>query len=91
MIDIRKPLMRGIMVKVGNAEKDKWCPFAYEFLPDFCYTCGRIGHVDKQCDVRLEQGEKQQFSKNLRCMMERKKGEGFEERRFLGGRPRGPW
>jgi len=58
VIDICKPLMRGIMVKVGSEEKDKWCPFAYEFLPDFCYTCGCIGLVDKQCEIRLEKGEK---------------------------------
>lgn len=46
LIDIRKPLMRGIMVTVGTGaeEREKWCPFAYEFLPDFCYVCGRIGH-----------------------------------------------
>ena len=31
VIDICKPLMRGIMVKVGSEEKDKWFPFAYEF------------------------------------------------------------
>lgn len=35
IIDIRNPLMRGIMVTVGRTEKEKWCPFAYEFLTDF--------------------------------------------------------
>jgi hypothetical protein len=48
LINIRKPLMRGITVKVGNPEKEKRCSFAYEYLPDFCYTCGHISHVDKQ-------------------------------------------
>lgn len=71
VIDIRKPLMRSIMVKVGSEEKDKWCPFAYKFLPDFCYTCGSIGHVDKQCEIRLEKGEKQQFYKSMRHIPER--------------------
>lgn len=55
VIDIRKPLMHGITVTVGVDEKEKWCPFAYEFLPDFCFVCDRIGHVDKQC--MLEKGE----------------------------------
>lgn len=91
IIDIRNPLMRGIMVTVGMTEKEKWCPFAYEFLTDFCYVCGRIGHVDKQCEVRLEQGEKQQFSKSLRFIPERRKGDIFEDRRSQGFRPRGPW
>jgi hypothetical protein len=37
---VRKPLMRGVTVFVGEPEKPLWCPMEYEFLPDFCYTCG---------------------------------------------------
>lgn len=46
----------------------------YEFLPDFYYTCGIIGHIDKVCNKQLKEGEEQQFSKKLRFMLE-KKGE----------------
>lgn len=42
VLDTRKPLMCGIMIKVGEEEKDKWCPFAYEFLSDFCYVCAAL-------------------------------------------------
>lgn len=59
VIDIRKPLMRGITVKVGDAEKEKWCSFLYEFLPDFCYMCGHIGHTDRQCEMKLGKDEVQ--------------------------------
>lgn len=40
--DIRKPLMRGVTLLVGEGVKEKevWCPLVYEYLPDFCYTCG---------------------------------------------------
>lgn len=62
-LDIRKPLMRGATLHVGDDEKPIWCPLVYEFLPDFCYTCGRIGHLDKCCEVMLKDGETQQFSK----------------------------
>jgi hypothetical protein len=90
LIDVRKPLMRGIMVKVGNPEKEKWCSFAYEYLPDFCYTCGLIGHTDKQCSIRSESGETQQFSRSLRFIPEKRRGEGSEERRSFS-KSRGPW
>ncbi|CAD6247810.1 unnamed protein product [Miscanthus lutarioriparius] len=83
--------MRGITVKVGREEKEKWCSFAYEFLPDFCYTCERVGHIDKQCEVRLEAGETQQFSKCLRYIPEKKKMEGFQDRSSQSGRLRGGW
>lgn len=88
-IDIRQPIMRGITVKVGKDEKEKWCPFAYEFLPVFCYTCGRIGHIDKQCEIRLAAGETQQFSKLLRYIPEKKKVEGLEEQGLFTARSRG--
>lgn len=61
-IDIQQPLMRGFTREEGKEEKkrriaepgggrevDLWCRFEYEFLPDFCYTCGRLGHVNNEC------------------------------------------
>ncbi|CAO2188550.1 unnamed protein product [Urochloa humidicola] len=77
-LDIRKPLMRGVTV-VGEDEKGRekplWCPLVYEFLPDFCYTCGIIGHIDKQCSIKLKKGEVQQFNKSLRFIPERRRVE----------------
>lgn len=68
-LDIRKPLMRGVTVFLGEKEdKPAWCPVEYEFLPDFCYTCGLIGHIDKNCDIKLAHGEIQQYTKYLRCL-----------------------
>lgn len=51
-LDITQPLRRGIMVfdEVSNIER--WCPMQYEFLPEFCYMCGVIGHVDKMCEKK---------------------------------------
>jgi len=49
-LDIRKPLRRGVTME-GEKKGDKiWCRFQYEFLPNFCYTCELLGHVDKECD-----------------------------------------
>lgn len=65
-IDIRKPLQRGITVAMGNGGGDRWCPLQYEYLPDFYYTCGIIGHTDKMCLQKLGAGEKAPFSRDLR-------------------------
>jgi hypothetical protein len=48
-LDIRKTLQRGIMMGTGADKEDRWCLNAYEFLPEFCYVCGLIGHVDRMC------------------------------------------
>ncbi|KAE8796209.1 lrr receptor-like serine threonine-protein kinase fls2 [Hordeum vulgare] len=34
-------------------EDGNWCRFEYEFLRDFCYRCGMIGHGEKDCEVRV--------------------------------------
>lgn len=48
MIDITKQLRRGIMIVMGG--RKLWIVIKYERLPNFCYTCGRIGHVEMDCD-----------------------------------------
>ena len=47
--DISEPLIRGTMVKMEG--KVKWLSFKYERGPDFCYTCGRIGHSERTCSA----------------------------------------
>ncbi|RLM59154.1 retrotransposon protein, putative, unclassified [Panicum miliaceum] len=85
-LDIRKPLMRGLTVCVREENRPVWCPVEYEYLPDFCYTCGIIGHTDKVCGVKLSRGEVQQYSKKLRCMLERSRLDDGSGDRFGGGR-----
>ena len=57
-LDIRKPLMSGVTIDLGegNAEKPIWCPLCYEFLPIFRYTCDIIGHTDRLCEKRKIEG-----------------------------------
>lgn len=57
-LDIRKPLWWGIVVEVREGGVDRWCPLQYEYLPDFCYVCGIIGHTDKMCSKKLAAGDK---------------------------------
>ena len=54
-IDIHKPLRRGMYVQVAG--KTLWIRFKYVKLPDFCYGCGRLGHVLAAYDlVEAEEG-----------------------------------
>ncbi|KAE8788781.1 hypothetical protein D1007_37145 [Hordeum vulgare] len=50
-----------------EVRKGKWCPFAYEFIPEFCYTCGIIGHTDKASMTTLVRWEVQQWASRLSC------------------------
>lgn len=78
-LNIEKPLMRGVTLDAGDGGSVKviWCPLSYEFLPDFCYVCGFIGHIDKTCEKKLGKGEEPQFSKALRFIPEKKKSWGL--------------
>ncbi|CAN1760291.1 hypothetical protein LINPERHAP1_LOCUS7477 [Linum perenne] len=51
-MDIRLPLKRGKkIVKPGG----DWiiARFRYEKLPTFCFICGRMGHIDRHCEIYL--------------------------------------
>ncbi|KAM0874780.1 hypothetical protein ACQ4PT_037230 [Festuca glaucescens] len=71
-MSITKPIMRGTMVDVDESGRTRWCPFQYEFLPDFCYVCGIIGHLDRECTIKLKKGEEPQFGRWLRWLPPKK-------------------
>jgi len=48
-IDVTKPLRRGVNVK--GAAGPVWVKIKYVKLPDFCYGCGRLGHVLTGCET----------------------------------------
>ena len=73
-IDIRKPLMWGVMVIADSNGVERWCPLVYEHLPDFCYICGLLGHTDKLCDQLWEKGKPLPYNRSLRCFPLKKKG-----------------
>jgi hypothetical protein len=71
-IDVRKPLMCGVSVEINEGDKI-WCPLQYEFLPNFCYICGRLGHTDKICDAGGWRVKKKPFSSELRVIPSRRR------------------
>lgn len=68
-----------------------WCPIVYEFLPEFCYVRGIIGHTDKLCTVAEQERGVHQYSKKLRYIPEKKR---WDEGALMvagGGRRGGSW
>ena len=52
-IDISKPLCRGRRISLSQGEQS-WVSFKYERLPNICYWCGCLNHVDRDCDLWIE-------------------------------------
>lgn len=56
LVDVRKPLRRGLFVSTTHRGKT-WLPFKYENLSIFCFGCGRMGHGIMDC-IEISQEEK---------------------------------
>ncbi|BFG29953.1 hypothetical protein CerSpe_162270 [Prunus speciosa] len=51
-VDVRQPLMRGTFVEFPE-EGAIWVDFRYEFLPEYCFLCGCLGHPSRICVEKL--------------------------------------
>ncbi|XVF08409.1 hypothetical protein REPUB_Repub07fG0001200 [Reevesia pubescens] len=49
-MDVRKELKRGLTVIDGLTNERMLAKLKYERLPNFCYHCGMLSHVDKECE-----------------------------------------
>lgn len=48
-IDVSEPLKRDVRLAVDDSGHYLNVFLRYEYLPDFCYYCGRLGHVNIDC------------------------------------------
>ncbi|CAH9106463.1 unnamed protein product [Cuscuta epithymum] len=53
-MDVRQPLKRGTNLTQDGIKH--WVDFKFEKLPSFCFICGIIGHSDKFCPLKYEEG-----------------------------------
>ena len=51
-VHISKPLCRGRRVALDDKD-EVWVSSKYEKLPNFCYRCGKVSHMDKECEKWL--------------------------------------
>ncbi|KAL0433801.1 UNVERIFIED_CONTAM: hypothetical protein Slati_2714400 [Sesamum latifolium] len=54
-LDIGKPLLRFLQVSSVFGDQST-ISFSYERLLLFCYICGMIGHIARQCEKQYEEG-----------------------------------
>ena len=47
-MDVTKKLVRGKKITIEGGES-RWVHFKYERLPNFCYRCGLLSHVIRDC------------------------------------------
>lgn len=60
-------------MEVGPNGKTRWCPIEYEFLPNFCYICGLLGHIDRECSKGSWREKRKPFGPELRVWPSRRR------------------
>ncbi|KAL2904606.1 Gag polyprotein [Bienertia sinuspersici] len=60
MIDVGEPLRRGMKISTSTSGS-KWVDIIYERLEDFCYYCGKLGHLDRDCKEMMIEEEKKEM------------------------------
>ncbi|KAK4389620.1 hypothetical protein Sango_2299000 [Sesamum angolense] len=54
-LNVNQPLKQDLKIWSTSGE-ELLVHFTYKCLPNFCFLCGCLGHIDKYCGVRFEVG-----------------------------------
>ncbi|PON53097.1 Zinc knuckle CX2CX4HX4C [Parasponia andersonii] len=61
----KNPLNCRIKVRLGSASECFWVEVKYECIPDFCFLCGRVRHVVRDCKVKIDEELKNSTNYNF--------------------------
>lgn len=50
-VDLTKSLLRGTKIRCND--ELRWISFKYKQLPFFCFYCGKIGHRERVCELKM--------------------------------------
>ncbi|KAL5796760.1 hypothetical protein ACOSQ2_001580 [Xanthoceras sorbifolium] len=83
MIDINQPLKRGLRFTLRAKGEVSTALLCYERLPNFCYFCGKIGHLIRDCVdnvSNLTDDSQLKFGVWLRAPLpQRNRGRGYQK------------
>lgn len=54
-VNIAEPLLRGVYLRLRDGSR-KWISFVYERMLNYCYLCRLVGHLEKKCILRFQDG-----------------------------------
>ncbi|RLN12566.1 hypothetical protein C2845_PM09G10010 [Panicum miliaceum] len=74
-IDITKPLRRGVALFSAKRKRTEWYEIRYEKVPNYCYSCGIIGHssIEFPTPAVCDAEGMLPYGKDLRVSDDRKK------------------
>ncbi|TXG69371.1 hypothetical protein EZV62_004306 [Acer yangbiense] len=77
LIDISRPLKRWLRLKLDKSDNIVVVGLKYERLPEFCYTCGRVGHSisvcpDEEAKIEAVEGPSTKFGSWMRASLSEK-------------------
>ncbi|KAJ4823219.1 hypothetical protein Tsubulata_025239 [Turnera subulata] len=58
-LNVDKHLHRTLAIRKGNGASIE-VSFRYEGIPNFCYLCGKLGHLFKECDLQREESDEEE-------------------------------
>ncbi|KAL6660850.1 hypothetical protein ACP70R_000234 [Stipagrostis hirtigluma subsp. patula] len=81
-VDLSKPLLRYISIFSEKRKTTNVYDVKYEKLPNYCYSCGLIGHSSSECPNPAERDEKGflLYGKDLRVSEDHRQKKGGEEK-----------